>query len=111
MLVVVPAYAMMRDPEFYPNPDNFSPEENFSDEAKSKRSPYTFLTFGQGPRNCLGMRFAQLQVKIAILRLLESYEVLPCEKTPGELVHDPTSLNGAPLGGVWVKVLKRSGRD
>jgi cytochrome P450 len=52
---------IMKDERFFENPEKFDPE-NFSPEKKSERSPYTFLAFGQGPRNCIGMRFALLQV-------------------------------------------------
>jgi len=46
----------------------FNPE-NFSKEAKAKRHPYTFLPFGQGPRSCIGMRFALLEMKIAFVQV------------------------------------------
>ena len=53
----------MKNEMFYPDPEVFNPD-NFSAENKSSRSPYSFLAFGQGPRNCVGMRFALLQVEI-----------------------------------------------
>jgi cytochrome P450 len=52
---------IMKDEKYFSNPEKFDPE-NFSPEKKAERSPYTFLAFGQGPRNCIGMRFALLQV-------------------------------------------------
>lgn len=54
----------MKDPQYYPNPDAFDPELHFNPSAKAERSPYSFLAFGQGPRNCIGMRFALLQVRL-----------------------------------------------
>jgi len=50
----------------------FNPE-NFSKENKAKRHPYTYLPFGQGPRNCIGMRFALLEAKIALIQVF-NYE-------------------------------------
>ena len=105
MMVIVPHESIMKDKKFYPNPDKFDPE-NFSAENKAKRSPYAFLGFGQGPRNCIGMRFALLQTKIALAKVLLNYEVVPCEKTPNELIRDPMSQNGLPKGGFWLKVQK-----
>ncbi len=52
---------IMKDEKYFSNPEKFDPE-HFSPEKKAERSPYTFLAFGQGPRNCIGMRFALLQV-------------------------------------------------
>ena len=56
---------IMKDEKYFNNPEKFDPE-NFSPERKAKRSPYAFLAFGQGPRNCVGMRFALLQVNILL---------------------------------------------
>ena len=46
---------IQHDPEYYPNPEKFDPER-FSEANKSKRRPCTFLPFGDGPRNCIGMK-------------------------------------------------------
>ena len=60
---------LMKDEKYFgSNPEKFDPD-NFSPENKADRSPYTFLAFGQGPRNCVGMRFALLQVKILFSQL------------------------------------------
>lgn len=51
--IVIPFTGIHRDPEFYPNPELFDPER-FSDEEIRKRDHYTYLPFGEGPRNCIG---------------------------------------------------------
>lgn len=50
--IVISLYGLQRDPEHYPNPDKFDPNR-FSDEGSV--NPYTYLPFGEGPRNCIGM--------------------------------------------------------
>jgi len=60
---------IMKDEKYFSNPEKFDPD-NFSAEKKAARSPYTFLAFGQGPRNCVGKRFALLQVNGSSLGLL-----------------------------------------
>jgi cytochrome P450 family 6 len=97
----------MKEEKFYSQPEVFNPD-NFSSEKKSERSPYSFLAFGQGPRNCIGMRFALLQVKTAIARLVFNYRILRSEKTVEHLIPDPMSRSMMPKGGIWVKVQKRS---
>ncbi|KAJ8926643.1 hypothetical protein NQ314_020977 [Rhamnusium bicolor] len=51
-LLLLPIFAIHRDPENYPNPDRFDPER-FSDENKGNINPYTYCPFGLGPRNFL----------------------------------------------------------
>lgn len=98
---------IMKDEHYFPDPLKFDPE-NFSAESKANRTPYSFLAFGHGPRNCVGMRFALLQVKISLFRLVANFRLVTTDKTPKELVVDPMSQSGAPIGGVWVKVERRN---
>jgi cytochrome P450 len=44
--------------------------------------PATFLTFGIGPRNCIGMRFAEFQMHIALAILIRRFRFFPGPKTP-----------------------------
>lgn len=52
--VWIPVYGLHHDPQFFPNPEEFDPER-FSDENKDKIVPGTYLPFGLGPRNCIGL--------------------------------------------------------
>ena len=94
------------DDEFFPEASKFNPE-NFLEESKQKRSPYIYSAFGHGPRNCIGMRFAILQVKLVLVHMIRNFKVLECEKTPKELVPDPTDTASLPKGGLWVKLEER----
>ncbi|KFQ31702.1 Cytochrome P450 3A29, partial [Mesitornis unicolor] len=87
MVVVIPAYVLHRDPEYWPEPEEFRPER-FSKESKESIDPYTFLPFGAGPRNCIGMRFALLVVKVAVVVLLQNFSFRTCKDTPIPLVLD-----------------------
>lgn len=52
--IVIPIYGLQRDKEHFPEPDMFIPER-FSEENVSSIKSYTYLPFGCGPRNCLGI--------------------------------------------------------
>ncbi len=69
------------DPEVYPDPMELIPER-FSKEEKAKRSPYSFMPFGQGPRNCIAMRFAMFELKIGLVEVLRKYSFVKSKRTP-----------------------------
>ena len=73
MSISVPTYAIHRSSKYFTSPDEFKPERFLSE--RPLKHPLSFLPFGGGPRNCLGMRLAILQAKVAIVRILENYEL------------------------------------
>ncbi|XP_056421985.1 cytochrome P450 3A9-like isoform X2 [Hyla sarda] len=77
---MIPTYVLHHDPEFWTEPEEFHPER-FSKENKETHTPYTFLPFGDGPRNCIGMRFAMLSMKVAITAILQHFSCRPCKDT------------------------------
>ena len=82
----VPIYVLHHDPVIYPNPDVFDPER-FTPEAKRQlENNCQYLPFGQGPRICIGMRFATLEIKLTLCSILKKYEFQLCDKTPVNIV-------------------------
>ncbi|XP_073499214.1 cytochrome P450 3A29-like isoform X2 [Phyllobates terribilis] len=81
MVTVIPVFVLHRDPEFWPDPEEFRPER-FSKENRETQDPYTFLPFGAGPRNCIGMRFAMISMKSVISLLLQNFSFRTCKDTP-----------------------------
>lgn len=80
MVVMVPTWPMHRDPEIWPEPEKFKPER-FSKENKETIDPYSYMPFGAGPRNCIGMRFALVVMKLAIVEILQRYSFSVCKET------------------------------
>ncbi|GFY77061.1 cytochrome P450 3A31 [Trichonephila inaurata madagascariensis] len=80
MIVTIPAYAMQRDPENFPNPEKFDPNR-FTPEERAKRDLYAYLPFGAGPRNCVGMRFALMEVKICLAYVIANFKIIKSPKT------------------------------
>jgi cytochrome P450 len=63
--------ATHRDPRYFERPDEFIPERF---EKGNPRGEYRLLGFGGGPRVCLGMALARMNVKLTLAKLLRSYE-------------------------------------
>ncbi|XP_059097589.1 cytochrome P450 6k1-like [Tigriopus californicus] len=101
--VYVMAYSIMRDDRYFNQPNEFNPD-NFSKESKEKRSPYAYLPFGQGPRACIGMRFALLEAKVGLVSVLTKYRIKTCEDTPLHAIRNNHTFLGNPRDKLWVAV-------
>ena len=84
MIVTVPTFAIHYNPELYPNPEVFDPDR-FSPEEKANRDPLSFMPFGAGPRNCIGMKLAELEIKTVLAFLLRHYRFQPPPNGPVSL--------------------------
>ncbi|GFV14807.1 hypothetical protein TNCV_4304361, partial [Trichonephila clavipes] len=80
MIVTIPNYALQHDPQFFPNPDVFDPDR-FTVEERTKRDPYAYLPFGAGPRNCIGMRFALMEIKVCLVYIVANFKLQRCPLT------------------------------
>ncbi|KAK7499235.1 hypothetical protein BaRGS_00009495, partial [Batillaria attramentaria] len=61
--VMIPIFNITHDPDNYPDPLTFRPERFESDQD----SFVSVLPFGFGPRHCIGMRLALLEIKVAAI--------------------------------------------
>ncbi|XP_038069689.1 cytochrome P450 3A29-like [Patiria miniata] len=80
MEIVISVWQIHHDPELWEDPDKFDPDR-FTPEQREKRHPCAWIPFGAGPRNCIGMRFALLQTKMGLVRMLQNFRLETCEET------------------------------
>lgn len=104
-VIIIPVDAIHHDNEIYPNPEKFDPER-FSSDAVNSRPQCSYLPFGDGPRNCIGLRFGKMQARIGLVSLLRKFRFSVCEKTDVPLKKSKTGLLTSALNGIYLKVEK-----
>ncbi|KAK3095663.1 hypothetical protein FSP39_017328 [Pinctada imbricata] len=105
MLIRIMGCTLYSDPDIFPNPDVFDPKRFEASECE-KRHTSLFLPFGQGPRVCPGVKFAFLQLKVSLIKILQQFSIQKCSRTMDPL---PTTLKPilCPMEGVFVKLVRR----
>ncbi|XP_054157371.1 cytochrome P450 3A24-like [Oppia nitens] len=99
-------YFMHHDPDQWPDPEKFDPER-FSAGRRHEAHPSSWQPFGNGPRNCVGMRFAFFEMKLCLAKLLLNYRLEPGPRTErGEITVDTKLVSLCPKYGVFVKAVK-----
>lgn len=104
--IQIPVYAIHHNHKFYPDPFTFNPDR-FLPENRHKLVPYTYLPFGAGPRNCIGLRFALVEAKLATVQILKKFRFTPNEKTVVPVKFTPGSGLLLQCQNLVVKVEKR----
>ncbi|KAG7204263.1 hypothetical protein KM043_002085 [Ampulex compressa] len=103
--VWIPIYAIHRDSNIYPEPEVFDPERFGSGDFESA-NPMSYLPFGDGSRNCIGARFAHLQTKVGLIKIIKNFKVEVCEKTPSEYKTKCGTFLLIPKEEIFVKMTK-----
>jgi cytochrome P450 len=68
-----------RLPTIFHDPDSFDPDRFAPPREEDKQYPYSLVTFGGGPRVCIGQHFANIEVKALIAHVLPLYNLTPLE--------------------------------
>ena len=65
--VVLPQFHVHTDDRWWDEPLQFDPSRwDGIDEPPGDRPEYAYFPFGGGPRHCIGMRFARMELKLAL---------------------------------------------
>jgi cytochrome P450 len=96
--------ATHRLPDIFADPGQFDPDRFAPPRDEERRTPYGLITFGGGQRVCIGINFAQIEVKAFVAHVLRRFDLLPA---PGG---SPSQWNGITAfipGGIHVRVAAR----
>ncbi|HEY4388670.1 MAG TPA: cytochrome P450, partial [Ktedonobacteraceae bacterium] len=62
-------------PSIWANPTQFDPDRFAPPREEHKKNPYALVGFGGGPRICIGINFAQVEIKAFISHVLRNYQI------------------------------------
>ncbi len=88
-----------RDPETF-DPDRFAPPRE-----EDTRTPYALVGFGAGPRTCIGINFAKLEIKALATSLLRYYDLEPI---PGQNIRQSHDISAGPIEGIKLRLTLRT---
>ncbi|KAM7349838.1 putative cytochrome P450 28d1 [Cochliomyia hominivorax] len=105
-ICLISQHSMHHDEEFFPQPEEFMPER-FTEEnggTKNYKDMGVYLPFGDGPRICLGMKFALTQAKAAIVEVIKHFEITVNERTRKDNYQSADSFMSGLDGGIFLDI-------
>ncbi len=75
-IVHISPYVSHRLPQWWTRPQQFDPERFNARRAEHNRHRFAWIPFGGGAHKCLGLNFAELQVKLVLFYLLKKYRLV-----------------------------------
>lgn len=92
-------------PELFAEPERFDPDRFAPPREEDKAAPYSLATFGGGPRICIGINFAQIEIRAMAAHILRAYDLEPLAPERAAM-HYP-GLLGQPREGIPARVTPR----
>lgn len=85
--------------EYWREPFRFDPERFAPERREDRVHPYAWVPFGGGAHKCIGLHFAELQVKAVLHQLLQrfSLSVAPDYEMPQDTTSLPVPADGLPV--------------
>jgi cytochrome P450 len=103
-VVVFSRYSLHRHTAFWKEPERFDPERFRPGHEENKRSVHACVPFGGGPRICIGVNFAMMELVIVLAVVAQRYKVVLDASHRHEMA---AHLTMTPKYGVKVRLVAR----
>jgi len=98
--VIYSIYLTQRHKDYWPDAHRFQPERH---APGVRQTPYAWLGFGGGPRNCIGAGLGLMEAKVVLSRVLQGFDLTLVERQ----VHPHMGATLEPRPGVRMRVERR----
>jgi len=99
--IIISLFGMFRDPKYFPDPDTFRPDR-FTTKDYNETA---YIPFGEGPRNCIGLRMGKMIAKVGLVKLLKHFTFTKTDDRPIE--YTATNVTLISKHGINLKVSHR----
>ncbi|XP_071443296.1 uncharacterized protein [Hetaerina americana] len=107
--IFIPMHSIQLDEKYFPNPMQFNPDRFLPENKENNVQQFSYLPFGDGPRVCIGERFAQMQIRLGLASVISKFEFEVCrEKTDIPMRFKKRAFVLTAERGIWLKVKQRS---
>ncbi|CAH2049664.1 unnamed protein product, partial [Iphiclides podalirius] len=79
--IYVNAIGMHYDPDLFPEPHKFDPERFLPENEKDMKA-FSYMPFGEGPRHCIGRRFAEQNFRSTLASITLNFKIQPTPNAP-----------------------------
>ncbi|MFN6946577.1 MAG: cytochrome P450 [Cytophagaceae bacterium] len=97
--VYISIHGMHNHPRYWEEPEKFIPERF----EQNDRPKYAYFPFGGGPRLCIGIELARMEVILGLFELLQEYTFEQIDK----IVEPEPLITLRPKNGLHLKISKR----
>jgi cytochrome P450 len=102
-LIALSPFLLHRHRAYWENPEGFDPERFAPNEAE-KRPKFSYLPFGAGPRQCIGMGFAIIEAQMLLARITQRFRL---ELVPGHNVEPEPVVTLRPRTGIRMRLRRQ----
>lgn len=92
-------------PSVFAHPETFDPDRFAPPREEHKKTPYALVGFGGGPRICIGINFAQIEIKAMVSHILRHYQL---DLIPGQDIVQFYEVTGMPINGIGMRVTAKN---